>query len=160
MQTRSTKQEDFTVSKIYEHQWWVLDVNGLSLGRISSYIAKILRGKHLPYFSPHVDCGDYVVVINAKKIKLTGQKLTQKMYYWHTGYIGGIKMQRADFRLSHKPESLIYHAVKKMLPKNTLNRKILHKLKVYAGEDHPHEANKPQKLVWNKTNRYSILKKD
>ncbi len=129
-----------------ERKWYLVDAKDKTLGRLASKIAVILMGKHKPYYTPHVDCGDFVVVINADKIKLTGSKWEKKVYYWHTGYFGGIKSRTARQMLERKPEFLIYHAVKGMLPKNNLARRMLKKLKVYAGEVHPHVAQKPEPI--------------
>ncbi len=129
-----------------ERKWYLVDAKDKTLGRLASKIAIILMGKHKPYYTPHVDCGDFVVVINADKIKLTGSKWDKKVYYWHTGYLGGIKSRTAKQMLEKKPEFLIYHAVKGMLPKNNLARRMLKKLKVYAGEMHPHTAQKPESI--------------
>ncbi|KAF2955816.1 50S ribosomal protein L13 [Marinitoga sp. 38H-ov] len=129
-----------------ERKWYVVDATGMSLGRLASQVAKVLQGKHKPTYTPHVDTGDYVIVINAEKIVLTGKKLTQKKYYRHTGYPGGIKEQTAKEILEKYPERLIEKAVKGMLPKTTLGRHMFKKLKVYSGSNHPHEAQKPEKL--------------
>ncbi len=130
-----------------EKNWYLVDVAGKPLGRVATQIAHILRGKHKPEFTPHVDTGDFVVVINAEKVALTGKKATQKMYYWHTGYAGGIKQRSFLEMIEKKPEEVIYLAVKRMLPHNSLGRAMLKKLKVYRGSDHPHEAQKP--VEWN-----------
>ena len=129
-----------------EKKWYLVDAQGKVLGRLASEIAKVLRGKNSPIFSPHVDTGDFVIVVNAEKIKLTGDKLKKKTYYHHSGYPGGIKSITAEKLLVKKPEELIRRAVKGMLPKNRLGRKIFKKLKIYAGPDHPHEAQQPQHL--------------
>jgi len=129
-----------------ERKWYVVDAEGKSLGRLASQIAKILQGKHKPTYTPHVDTGDYVIVINAEKIVLTGKKLTQKKYYRHSGYPGGLKEQTAKEILEKYPERLIEKAVKGMLPKTKLGRHMFKKLKVYSGSNHPHEAQKPEKL--------------
>ena len=129
-----------------EKKWYLVDAQGKVLGRLASEIAKVLRGKNSPIFSPHVDTGDFVIVVNAQKIKLTGDKLKKKTYYHHSGYPGGIKAITAEKLLAKKPEELIRRAVKGMLPKNRLGRKIFKKLKIYAGPDHPHEAQQPQHL--------------
>jgi large subunit ribosomal protein L13 len=127
-------------------KWYVVDASGAVLGRLASEVASRLRGKHSPLFTPHADTGDYVVVINAEKIVLTGRKMDQKSYYRHSGYIGGLKTVTAKELMAKKPEDLIRFAVKGMLPKNKLGRKLFNKLKVYAGEQHPHEAQQPQVL--------------
>ncbi len=129
-----------------ERQWYVVDAEGKTLGRLASRIATILRGKHKPAFTPHVDTGDFVIVVNAAKVRLTGKKLDQKMYWWHSGYPGGIKGRTARQMLDRKPEEVIKRAVKGMLPKNALGRKMLKKLKVYGGPEHPHQAQQPQPL--------------
>ncbi|MBW2039382.1 MAG: 50S ribosomal protein L13 [Deltaproteobacteria bacterium] len=126
--------------------WYLIDAEGKVLGRLAAEVAKILRGKHKPIFSPHVDTGDFIIVVNAEKIKLTGNKLKGKIYYRHSGYPGGIKAITAEKLLAKKPEELIRKAVKGMLPKNRLGRKIFKKLKVYPGPDHPHEAQQPEPL--------------
>lgn len=128
-------------------KWWVVDAEDKVLGRLASTVAARLRGKHNPSFTPHVDMGDWVVVINAEKIQLTGKKLKQKTYYRHSGYIGGLKAITADKLLEKNPEELIRHAVKGMLPKNKLGRQLNKKLKVYAGGEHPHQAQNPKPLT-------------
>jgi len=127
--------------------WWVVDAEGQVLGRLATVIASRLRGKHNPAFTPHVDTGDSVVVINAEKIVLTGRKLAKKIYYRHSGYIGGLKEITAEKLLEKRPEDLIRFAVKGMLPKNKLGRKLFRKLKVYAGNAHPHEAQQPEAMT-------------
>ena len=129
-----------------ERKWYVVDAEGQTLGRLSSQIASVLRGKHKPIFTPNIDAGDYVIVINAAKIKVTGDKLTQKMYRRHSGYIGGLKEIVLGEMLSKKPDQVIRHAVKGMLPKNNLGRHMLKKLHVYAGPEHLHQAQKPEKF--------------
>ncbi len=129
-----------------EQKWWVIDADGKVLGRIATRIADMLRGKNKPTYTPHVDTGDFVVVVNAEKIRLTGNKTSQKKYYRHTEYPGGIKEITAGKLIEKHPEMLIQHAVKGMLPKNRLGRHLLKKLKVYAGPEHPHEAQKPEPL--------------
>mgnify|MGYP001426717636 CR=1 FL=1 len=125
-------------------KWCVVDADGAILGRLATTIASRLRGKHNPFFTPHVDTGDSVIVVNAEKIVLTGKKLGQKYYYRHSGYIGGLKMITAKHLLEKRPEDLIRFAVKGMLPKNKLGRKIFGKLKVYSGSTHPHDAQQPE----------------
>lgn len=127
-------------------RWILVDAEGKILGRLASYIAVRLRGKHLPTFTPHVDNGDFVVVINAEKVRLTGKKLDQKIYRRHSGYMGGLKETKARKMLQEHPERLLYYAVRGMLPKNRLGRKLLKKLKIYVGPKHPHEAQQPQKV--------------
>ncbi len=126
--------------------WLVVDARDVVLGRLASQVAARLRGKHNPLYTPHVDCGDFVIVLNADKVKLTGRKTEQKMYYHHSGYIGGLKSINAEKLLEKRPEDLVRFAVKGMLPKNRLGRKLYKKLKVYSGEEHPHQAQQPQLL--------------
>lgn len=128
-------------------KWFVVDANGQVLGRLASKVATILRGKHRPTFTPHVDAGDFVVVINADKIKLTGEKLTQKLYHRWSGYPGGFRSEAARHVLEKKPDFMIRKAVWGMLPKNVLGRQLLTKLKVYSGTEHPHAAQKPEPLA-------------
>ncbi len=130
-------------------KWWSVDAEGKVLGRLASKIAHILRGKHKPYFAPHIDCGEVVVVINAEKICFTGKKLENKLYYRHSGYPGGLKTIPLSTLLARKPEEVLRLAVKGMLPKNKLGRKILKKLKVHKGPDHPHQSQKPVSLELN-----------
>lgn len=130
-----------------ERKWWVIDAEGKSLGRLASTIAMVLRGKNKPTFTPHVDTGDFVIVVNAKRVKLTGRKLDQKLYVRHSGEPGGFRTEPYGHLLERKPELPIQKAVKGMLPKNTLGRELLTKLKVYPGPDHPHAAQKPQPLT-------------
>jgi len=130
-----------------QRQWYVVDAQGKVLGRMASEIAKVLRGKNKPIFTPNADAGDFVIVINARGVKLTGKKLQQKIYYRHTDYPGGIRERTAEKMLEEKPEDLVRLAVKGMLPKNRLSKKLVTKLKIYAGSEHPHEAQKPQPLV-------------
>jgi large subunit ribosomal protein L13 len=138
MKTISAKKEEITPG------WYVVDAQGKTLGRLATQIATFLRGKHKPIFTPHVDCGDYVVVVNAEKIHVTGRKMIQKKYYRHSGYPGGLHEITLRDQLKKFPERVIEHAVRGMLPKNRLGRKMYKKLKVYAGPDHPHEAQKPE----------------
>ena len=130
-------------SQTRERNWLVVDANGQTLGRLATQIADALRGKTKPEYTPHVDTGDFVVVVNAEKIAVTGQKRTEKKYYRHTGYPGGIRERTLGEMLERRPEEVIRHAVKGMLPRNRLARKQLTKLKVYAGPEHPHVAQKP-----------------
>ena len=125
-------------------EWLLVDAEGKTLGRLSSEIARRLRGKHKPEFTPHVDTGDYVVVVNAEKIRVTGRKLSDKVYYRHTGYIGNLKSITLEKLLDKNPERVIEHSVKGMMPKNPLGRAMLKKLKVYAGTEHPHAAQQPR----------------
>lgn len=129
-----------------ERNWYVVDAEGKNLGRLASKIAAILRGKHKPIYSPSVDCGDYVIVLNAEKVTVTGRRLDQKVYYHHSGYPGGIKSITLREQLEKYPTRPVELAVKGMLPKNKLGRKMLKKLKVYAGSDHPHQAQQPVDL--------------
>jgi large subunit ribosomal protein L13 len=134
-----------------ERKWYIIDAAGKRVGRLASEIAAILRGKHKPEFTPHVDTGDFVIVINAEKVVFTGKKLTNKLYRRHSGYPGGLKTQTAQEILSgKKPENVLYLAVKGMLPHNTLGRAQLKKLKVYAGAEHPHSAQQP--IPWESRN--------
>jgi large subunit ribosomal protein L13 len=128
--------------------WFVVDLDGKVLGRTATEIARVLRGKHKTIYTPSVDTGDFVVVLNAEKVKLTGNKMADKQYYRHTGFPGGIRSITAAKLLEKKPEELIIKAVKGMLPKNKLGREMLKKLKVYAGGDHPHDAQQPKELVF------------
>ena len=129
-----------------DKQWVLVDAEGQSLGRLSSKVAKLLRGKHKPSFTPHVDCGDNVIVINAEKVNLTGNKWNDKTYIRHTGYPGGLKETNFEKLLAHKPEMVIEKAVKGMLPKGPLGRAMFRKMKVYAGAEHSHAAQQPQVL--------------
>jgi large subunit ribosomal protein L13 len=129
-----------------QNRWYLVDADGAVLGRLATAVAARLRGKHNPLFTPHTDTGDSIVVINAGKIKLTGKKLDQKIYYRHSGYIGGLKQITAKKLLEKSPEDVVRYAVKGMLPKNRLGRQIFKKLKVYAGETHPHAAQQPEVL--------------
>lgn len=129
-----------------ERKWFVVDAEDKILGRLASEIALRLRGKHKPNFSPHMDVGDFIVVVNADKVKLTGNKLDDKLYYRHSGYMGGIKQMTAKEVLAKKPTELVRMAVKGMLSKNSLGRKQLKKLKIYTGSEHPHEAQQPETL--------------
>jgi large subunit ribosomal protein L13 len=128
--------------------WHLVDADGKVVGRLATRIAMVLRGKHKPAYTPHTDAGDFVVVVNAGKVRFTGAKLDQKMYYRHSGYMGGLKAVSARTMLKKKPEEVLRHAVRGMLPKSSLGRQLLKKLKIYAGAEHPHEAQKPQPLRW------------
>jgi large subunit ribosomal protein L13 len=130
-----------------ERRWYVADADGQVLGRLATRIATVLRGKHKPSFSPHLDAGDFVIVINAKGVRLTGHKLADKTYFRHSGYPGGIRRASAQELLEKKPSRVIREAVEGMLPKNRLGRRLATKLKVYAGPDHPHRAQKPVPLT-------------
>src|ERR671922_302245 len=137
MKTWNAKKEDV------EHRWYLVDAEGQTLGRLATRIADTLRGKRKPEYTPHVDTGDFVVVVNAEKIHVTGDKLAQKTYWRHSGYPGGIKSRTLAEMLDRRPEEVIRKAVKGMLPRNRLARKQLTKLKVYAGAEHPHQAQQP-----------------
>ena len=141
MKTFSAKKEEVV------HDWFQVDAETETLGHLATKIAHILRGKHKPIYTPHVDTGDFIVVTNAEKIKLTGNKLQDKQYYRHTGYPGGIKSVNAESLLEKKPEMVIMKAVRGMLPKNRLGRQMIKKLKIYAGKDHPHMAQQPKPLI-------------
>jgi large subunit ribosomal protein L13 len=137
MKTYQAKKEEI------DHKWYVVNAEGKVLGRLSTELAKILKGKNKPTYTPHVDTGDFVVVVNAGKVTLTGKKLKDKIYYHHTGYPGGIKEMSAEKLLAKKPTEMIRMAVRGMLPKNSLGRQMLRKLKIYSGPNHPHEAQRP-----------------
>jgi large subunit ribosomal protein L13 len=126
--------------------WYVIDAEGKTLGRLASEAASILRGKHKPTFTPHMDMGDHVIIINADKIHLTGNKLQDKKYHFHSGYTGGLKTFTAEFMKQNKPEKMLELAIKGMLPKNRLGRQMYRKLNVYTGAEHPHQAQKPE--IW------------
>ena len=126
-----------------ERNWYIVDADGMTLGRLASQVAAILRGKNKPTFTPHVDCGDHVVVINAAKVVLTGKKLDQKVYYHHSGFAGGLKETKYRKLMAEKPEFAVKHAIIGMLPKGPLGRQMARKLRVYAGAEHEHEAQKP-----------------
>lgn len=136
------------VAKPYEveRKWYIVDAKGKTLGRLASKIATILRGKHKPIYTPHVDTGDYVIVINTEKVDVTGKKRQNKMYRWHSGYLGGLKERTFSEMLQKQPEKIMYKAVKGMLPKNSLGRTMIGKLKIYVGQEHPHNAQKPEVL--------------
>ena len=130
-----------------EKKWILIDADGVVLGRLASQVAKILRGKHKPSFTPHMDCGDNVIIINAEKVKLTGKKLSDKVFYWHTGHPGGIKERTAGQILEGQyPERVILKAVERMITRNALGRQQMKNLRVYAGTEHPHEAQQPEVL--------------
>ena len=133
-----------------EKEWYIVDAKDVVLGRLSSVVAMVLRGKHKPSFTPHVDCGDNVIVINADKVKLTGSKMTDKQYVRHSGYPGGQRFQNPEDLLSKKPEAVVERAVKGMLPKSRLGNAIFKNLFVYAADTHPHEAQQPKELDLNK----------
>ncbi|MDP8957958.1 MAG: 50S ribosomal protein L13 [Actinomycetota bacterium] len=129
-----------------ERRWWLVDAAGLPLGRLASEVARLLRGKHKPTFAPHMDVGDYVVVVNARQVALTAEKSSAKLYYRHSGYPGGIRTRSFEEERQRRPEAIVERAVRGMLPKNRLGRAMLGKLKVYGGPDHPHRAQAPQRL--------------
>ena len=138
--TKSAKEQDI------ERDWYVIDAQGQTLGRLATRVATILRGKNKPLYTPHVDCGDYVIVVNAEKIHVTGQKMTQKRYYRHSGYPGGLKEVTLRDQLQKFPNRVVEAAVRGMLPKNRLGRRMFKKLKVYAGPSHPHQAQQPKPM--------------
>ena len=129
-----------------ERKWYVVDATGYTLGRLSSEVAKVLRGKNKPIFTPHIDCGDYVIVVNADKVKVTGKKLDQKVYYNHSDYVGGMRETTLREMMAKKPEKVVELAVKGMLPKGPLGRSMIKKLHVYAGPEHEQQAQKPVEL--------------
>ena len=138
--TYATKASDI------ERKWYVLDAEGVVLGRLAAEVSKLLRGKHKPSYTPHLDCGDYVVVINADKVKLTGNKLEQKMYYNHSGFPGGLRERNAKTMIENYPVEMVERAVKGMIPHNRLGRQVAKKLFVYEGAEHPHMAQKPVEM--------------
>ena len=138
MKTISAREQDI------ERDWYVVDAQGQTLGRLATRVATILRGKHKPNYTPHVDCGDYVIIVNAEKIHVTGQKMSQKKYYRHSGYPGGLKQITLRDQLQKFPNRVLESAVRGMLPRNRLGRRMFKKLKVYAGAEHPHEAQQPK----------------
>lgn len=129
-----------------ERKWYLVDATDMVLGRLSTEVARILRGKHKPTYTPHVDCGDYVIIVNAEKVALTGKKLDEKIYYRHTGYPGGLRQRTARVMLELRPEQVLEKSIRGMLPKNKLGEDMYRKLFVYAGADHPHQAQKPKVL--------------
>ncbi|MCY3818344.1 MAG: 50S ribosomal protein L13 [Gammaproteobacteria bacterium] len=140
MKTLSARPQDV------QHDWYVVDAENQTLGRLAAAVARRLRGKHKASYTPHVDTGDYIVVVNAEKVRVTGKKHTDKVYYRHSGYPGGIKAARFEEMIEKHPERVIEKAVKGMLPRNPLGRAVLRKLKVYAGSEHPHSAQQPKPL--------------
>jgi len=140
VRTISAREQDV------QRDWYVIDAQGQTLGRLASRVATLLRGKHKPLYTPHVDCGDYVIVVNAEKVHVTGQKMTQKKYYRHSGYPGGLKEVSLRDQLQKFPDRVIEKAVQGMLPKNRLGRRMFKKLKIYAGPNHPHQAQQPKSL--------------
>jgi large subunit ribosomal protein L13 len=143
MHTVSIRKEDVV------HKWYVVDAENQVVGRLASEVAKILRGKHKPLYTPHVDTGDYVIIINADKVVLTGNKWAQKLYRWHTGYTGGYREVTAEKMRQRRPERIVEHAIRGMLPKTKLGRAMFRKLKVYAADTHPHTAQQPEPLVFS-----------
>ena len=131
-----------------DRKWYVVDAAGMTLGHLASEVAKVLRGKNKPIFTPHMDTGDYVIIVNAEKIKVTGKKLDQKIYYHHSDYVGGLKQTTLRDKLAKKPEQVVELAVKGMLPKGPLGRQMYRKLFVYAGPEHKHAAQKPEILTF------------
>ena len=140
MKTYTVRKDDI------KREWYVVDAQGKTLGRLASQITRILRGKHKPIYAPHLDCGDYVIVVNAEKVRVTGKKLDQKLYYRHSGYPGGLKSINLRDQLQRHPTRVLQAAVRGMLPKNRLGRAMIKKLKVYAGGSHPHQAQQPKVL--------------
>ena len=140
MSTFTQKQEEIA------RNWYVVDAEGETLGRLASRIAPILKGKHKPVYTPHMDCGDYVIIVNAEKVRVTGRKMDQKLYYRHSGYPGGLRSISLKDQLAKHPERVLQAAIRGMLPKNKLGRRMLKKLKVYAGDSHPHQAQQPRPL--------------
>ncbi len=136
----------FVNPKKFEHKWYLIDAEGKTLGRLAAKVATVLRGKHKPYFTPHQECGDSVIIINAERIRVTGNKMSDKLYYRHSGYPGGLRVETLEKVLVRKPRYPIEHAIKGMLPKNRLGRKLFNNVKVYAGSAHPHGAQKPEKI--------------
>lgn len=132
-----------------ERKWYLVDAEGKTLGRLAAEVAKVLRGKHKPTYTTHVDTGDYVIIINAAKVQFTGKKLLQKTYFSHSGYIGGTTFTTAGKLMQDRPERVVEHAIKGMLPKNSLGRDMFRKLKVYRGSEHPHAAQQPENLELN-----------
>ncbi len=145
--TTFARKEQFGKNGDLQHKWYCVDATDKTLGRLSSEIAKILQGKHKPYYTPNVDTGDYVIVINANKIRLSSNKIETKTYYHHTGYPGGLKQATAKEILAKNPADLLSHAIKGMLPKNKLSRQVFTKLKIYNGSEHLHQSNQPETLT-------------
>lgn len=135
-----------TTPSVIERGWWVIDAQGMTLGRLASKVAPILRGKHKPYFTPHLDTGDYVIIVNAEKIHVTGKRMDQKIYYRHSGYPGGLKQMTLRELMKRRPTRALKLAIKGMLPKGPLGRQMMTKLRIYAGAEHPHQAQQPQAL--------------
>jgi len=140
VRTFTQKQEEI------ERNWYIVDAEGETLGRLASRIAPILKGKHKPVYTPHLDCGDFVIIVNAEKVRVTGRKMDQKLYHRHSGYPGGLRSISLKDQLAKHPERVLQAAIRGMLPKNKLGRRMLKKLKVYAGDSHPHQAQQPRPL--------------
>lgn len=140
MKTFTAKKEEI------EREWYVVDAEGQTLGRLASRIAPILKGKHKPIYTPHLDCGDFVIIVNAEKVRVTGRKMDQKFYHRHSGYPGGLTSISLRDQLDKYPERVLHAAIRGMLPKNKLGRRMIKKLKVYAGDSHPHEAQQPKPM--------------
>lgn len=144
---RQTVQKTYaTTPDVIQRRWWVVDAKGMTLGRVASKVAPLLRGKHKPYFTPHLDTGDYVIIVNADKIHVTGKRMDQKTYYRHSGYPGGLKSLTLRELMDKYPTRALRYAIKGMLPKGPLGRRMFKKLKIYASADHPHQAQQPQIL--------------
>jgi len=141
-----TVQTPWVKKEEVKRNWYIIDAKDKILGRLASRIAYMLQGKHRPDYTPHVDQGDFFVIVNAEKIRLTGKKLDQKVYWRHSGYMGGLKLETARKLLERQPEKLIYLAVKRMLPRNRMRKRLLKKLKIYAGPEHPHQAQNPKPM--------------
>ena len=135
-----------TTPAVIERRWWVVDAEGKTLGRLAARVAPLLRGTHKPYFTPHLDTGDYVIIVNADKIRVTGKRMDQKIYYRHSGYPGGLKSMTLREMMSRFPNRALKYAIKGMLPKGPLGRQMYKKLKVYAGAEHPHQAQQPASM--------------
>ena len=143
------KKTEYFTREAADQAWHVVDAKDMVLGRLATKVAEVLRGKHKPMFTPNADIGDFVIVVNAEKVKLTGKKMTEKTYYRHTGYMGGLKSTTPEKTLKKHPERLVEWAVRGMLPKSRLGARLFTKLKVYAGPDHPHKAQQPKALAVN-----------
>jgi large subunit ribosomal protein L13 len=148
-----TNRTFVTTKATVEREWWVVDATDMRLGRLATEVARLLRGKHKPYFAPYLDCGDHVIVVNASKVVLSGQKSDTKVYQRHSGYPGGLKTRRFGELMKVRPERVVELAVRGMLPKNRLGSQMYRKLKVYAGSEHPHEAQQPKVLVLDRRTR-------
>jgi large subunit ribosomal protein L13 len=144
--TPTKKSTKFVCAEDVARRWYVVDAEGKSLGRLSTRVAWLLMGKHKPEFSPNADCGDFVVVVNAEKIRLTGKKLTDKKYRWYTGYPGGLKERSAEVMLEKQPQKVVEWSIHGMLPKTSVGKRVFNHLKVYAGGQHPHQAQNPEKI--------------